>query len=310
MRREHAERWRDPVPFPDSPSPFGATAAGLQDFRGAPLTHLTHLEGMDVRSGDFSGADLRHLRITDCSFKDCIFDRTNLADAKIKSCDFENCEFLKTDLRIAHIGMSGSSFSHCRFGGVRVARAAFGNPIFQRIVFHGRDWQHVDFRASGFWNCAFTGEVRGVTFRGDYQFPSQREMHGRPIKTGLHSVSFEDAELYWVGLTNGCILENIVLPKTGSAFICGTATLLDCEKLLASVICSDRFHNIEGYFKIVRVHAPLQPARFVSRNDLIDYLGDDEGSEFYNILQKCIQEREGSGAIFNSTSGEHLPTRH
>jgi uncharacterized protein YjbI with pentapeptide repeats len=283
-------RWLGHSVDPNTPSPFGGTVNGLGDYRGAPLSSLRAIEGTAFHAIDFSTADFENLRITGCFFKNCVFDRADLRHAVIRSSQFENCSFQRADLRVAQI-VPGSLFNRCAFDGVRVALAGFSNPVFEDITFEGPDWKNVDFRAAGFWNCAFRGDLRGVTFRGDYQYPTQREINGEPRRTGLHRVSFSEAELFWVGFTNGCVLDEIVLPESGSAFVCQIEPLLKCEAELVAAYPAEIAQRAAKYFDIIRVHASLQQDQIVSRNDLVAKLGAKNGFEVYEVMKRHLAER-------------------
>jgi uncharacterized protein YjbI with pentapeptide repeats len=280
------ERWSGHAPILGESSPFGVTADGCQDYRGAPISHVQGAEGLLVEGCDFSDASFRNLRMAGCSFKNSIFDSADMSHISIRSSEFANCRFQKTDLKLAQVGITGSKFNRCIFEHVRVARAGFHNPVFEDMVFDGPDWRSVDFRASGFWNCAFKGDVRGVVFRGDYQLPVEREINGPPGRTGLHNVSFADAELFWVGFTNGCLLVDITLPRSGSAFICNVSPLLNFEHNLTSLYPAEVAERAAKYFEIVRVYAPLQPVQIVSRNDLVDRVGPDNGPKLFELLKR------------------------
>lgn len=286
MADQYVDRWHPREVDSWLTSPFGHTEAGLQDWRGIPLSKLDALEGLEVCEGDFSSGNLSQLRVSKCAFRGCVFDGSNLQRVIIRSCKFEECRFRRTDLRFAQIGTSGSSFDRCIFEKVRVTRAGFHNPVFREMKFWGKDWGNVDFGASGFWDCVFSGAIRGVTFRGDYQFPGQREMNGIPEGTGLHDVSFEDAELHWVGFTNGCALDHIILPRSGSSFLCRNDVLIECESWLKLEF--PKLQGIEKFFEIIRVHASLQTERLVSEHDIGYFCGPENGHEIYVALKGRI----------------------
>jgi fluoroquinolone resistance protein len=290
MGKENGLRWRGLTLKLGAPSPFGETAEGKHDYRGAPVFEAETIDGLAICNCDFSNADLHHVRIANCSFEDCIFDNADLVEVTTRKSVFRNCRFRNTDFRISQLGYAWSVFDHCVFQGVRTNRIGLHNAIFEGIKFHGRDWNGVDFGASGFWNCSFEGNLRGVTFRGDYQFPMQRETNGEPIKTGLHSVNFAASELFWVGVDNGCVLDQIVLPASGSAFLTKTETLLSFERVLSF----DRSHCVEKYFNTVRPYAAKQIDWIVSKNDFV-YLCDELGEEIYRSFRDhCVDER-GAG---------------
>jgi uncharacterized protein YjbI with pentapeptide repeats len=292
MARRHEERWSRRDIAPDKPSPFGTTANHLQDYRDAPLSRLELIEDLEISDGDFSGANLRHLRIAVCSFKNCVFDRAVLSQCVIRASKFEACRFRKTDFRLAQIGTSGTIFNRCIFEGVQTARMGFGNAIFNETEFRGEDWKHVDFNASGFSGCSFSGALTGITFRRNYRFPTERQLRGEPKKMGLHDVSFENAELFWVGFTNNCPLTGVKLPRSGSAFMCSTETLLKCADQTIQGETFDKNAGVAKFFNIVRVHSGTQREQVVSRNDIVRCCGVVTGAQLYEALRLCAADQE------------------
>jgi len=84
------------------------------------------------------------------------------------------------------------------------------------------------------------------------------------------------------------VLENIVLPNDGSALLCGTQDLLECEGRLASAFPAEKTRGIERYFDIVRVHAGSQSEDIVSRNDIVHVLGAERADAVYDALKSYI----------------------
>ena len=280
------ERWRDREVALGDPSPFGVTDAGSRDFRGVSLRNVV-LKDSVVGDADFTAADLDHMRIENCALRNCNFDRATLTQLVTKASRFDDCRFRKADLRIANIGYCGTDFCRCVFDGVRVTRAGFLNAVFTDVEFIGKDWSHTVFNASGFWNCSFRGALKGITFRGDYLFPTQREIAGEPHRTGLHNVSFANADLHWVEFSNGCKLENVVLPTNGSVFICQARNLISAY---ASFGPGSKEHEVlTRYLGIVRPNPLKQSEEIISRNDLIKLGGDEMGAMLYALLKSRLR---------------------
>jgi hypothetical protein len=285
--QEFKNRWAGRAPASDGSSPFGNTEDGRADFRGADLSGALYEHQM-VQDVDIAGANIQHARISDCSFENCVFDGADLRGTWIRQSSFRNCSFRKSDLRMAALGIWNGLFDQCIFEGVRTQRTSFHNPVFRGTKFLGKDWSHSDFSASGFWDCAFVGQVTDVMFRGTYQSPTMREL-GPPKDTGLHRVSFADAELLHVGLTDECVLDHVIMPKSGSAFECATADLLNAEEQLQKAFLHTPLKYIPAYFKMQRDYGKSQVRCIVSKHDLVKWETDEHlGAKVYEFLKDLL----------------------
>jgi uncharacterized protein YjbI with pentapeptide repeats len=257
-----AKRWAGKKFVLEGPSPFGNTATGTKDSRGVNFVN-ERIANLEINNVDFSAANFHHLRVDNCAFFNCNFERAILTQLVTRSSRFDTCQFRKANLTMAQIGYAGTDFDNCSFDGVKVARAGFFNAVFSHANFDGKYWSHVDFCASGFWNCSFRGMLKDIIFRGSYLFPYQMEISGEPQRTGLHNVDFTTADLHWVGAYNGCKLENIVLPANGSAFICDVYQLLS---FYAKLDVTSKDHEVMSkYFKIIRPDASIQTEQIISK---------------------------------------------
>ena len=249
-------------------SPFGRTQEGLEDFRNAPLAAVRQLEGIALADSDFSGADCSNLRLRAARFTNCKFDATNFSGVSEQGSAFDGCSFVRTDWRAGHIGADHSQFRRSVFGSLKLAKTNFYNARFEQCRFTGT-WTGVDFNTSGFWSCRFAGRFEGIMVRGDYLYASERARRGKPRDTGLHDVSFADAELHWIGLADGCVLEYVEMPRSGEAFICDLAWLMrERESLLAAVADSAVREALARYLEVIGYGAERQPQYIVSVKDL------------------------------------------
>jgi uncharacterized protein YjbI with pentapeptide repeats len=180
----YARRWAGKEFALEGPSPFGNTETGAKDYRGVSFAQRT-ISNLEINDADFSASDLRHLRVDGCAFRNCSFERAILTELVTRASRFDECRFGKADLSV--------------FNGAKLARVGFLNAVFTNVSFDGKDWSHTDFRASGFWNCSFSGVLKDIIFRGSYLFPYQMEISGEPRRTGLHNVDFTKADFHWVG---------------------------------------------------------------------------------------------------------------
>jgi len=255
-------------------TPFGTIDTGRADFRSVPLSRLRQLSGATFRDRDFTAADFSELQLCQCQFINCVFDRADFTNLGEYACRFDHCSFVQTDWRSGAIGFRDhgqpkSQYAGCTFEKVRLAKTNFRDARFENTHFIG-PLKGVDFNACGFWSCCFTGLLDDVMFRGNYLYDSARKRNPPVTETGLHDTSFADAELRWIGLTDGCVLENVEMPRSGEAFICDQAALMrERESLLGSIAdttvreCLARYLEVRGY------NAEGQPQLLVSVQDLL-----------------------------------------
>jgi hypothetical protein len=74
----------------------------------------------------------------------------------------------------------------------------------------------VDFGASSFVHCEFSGKLQSVWFRGGFPLESDIQHFGVPRKNVMASVSFEKASLWGMTFSDHCDLSTIVMPSEGS----------------------------------------------------------------------------------------------
>jgi uncharacterized protein YjbI with pentapeptide repeats len=276
------KRWHNLVFELGMASPFGRTTLGMEDYRGLSL-QLRTLKGAKLQNADLSCANFERVRLEDCTITGCAFDAAQLGHFVAERCCFEDCSFLKADMRLAQIGFGGTSFHNCNFEGVKLQKTGFLNVTFCNVAFQGSDWSHVDFGPASFQNCVFQGEFRDVVFRGEYLYPSQREIGGDVISAGLHRVSFAGAHLAWVAAYNGCDFKEIILPIDGSSFIVESDRILDFYSNLhrSSVLKG----CLAEYFRVIRPDPSAQKKQFVNRADIISIFGEEQGGTSYDMLK-------------------------
>lgn len=275
MASKWSERWSTVVDADLLGTPFGTTDTGRADFRSVPLSRLLTLSGAMFRDCDFTAADFSEMRLFQCQFVDCVFDRADFTNLGEHACRFERCSFIRTDWRIGAIGFRDhgqpkSLYTGCTFEKVRFAKTNFQDARFENSHFIG-PLKGVDFNVCGFWSCRFSGLLDDVMFRGNYLLDSVRERNPPPTETGLHDTSFADAELSFIGLRDGCVLENIEMPRSGEAFVCDQARLMrERENLLASVSETAVHETLAFYLKVSSYSAEHQPQSIVSAGDLLE----------------------------------------
>jgi len=270
-------------------SPFGRTEEGLADFRNAPLAPLRQIEGIALADADFSGADCSNLRLRAARFTNCKFDAANFSGVSEQGSAFDGCSFVRTDWRAGHIGADHSQFRRSVFDSLKLAKTNFYNARFEQCRFAGT-WKGVDFNTSGFWGCRFAGRFQDIMVRGDYLYASERARRGKPRDTGLHDVSFADAELHWIGLAGGCVAEHVEMPHSGDAFLCDLARLLREEAALLDGIVFEMQRALKKYIDVIRPGPAReglasQPLVIVSRYDLVSLSNEATGGDAYERLR-------------------------
>jgi len=286
QRGAFSSRWTDCEVKIADPSPLGRTSDGRQDFRGVKPTG--DFIGLNVRDADFSRADFDQRLFEDCVFENCCFDHAVLTRTIVRGGSFANCTFERGDLRNSFVGFRGTSFTNCSFSGARVKRISLFNAIFTGIEFDAAEWSGIDFGCSGFWSCAFRGAFNGNMFYGKYLFPEDNQMYGVPRATGLHGVSFKNAELYWIGFKNGCVLEDILLPASGTAFLCSAA---DLARFGASYKVDPKYGSIlSKYLDIVLSGLADQKILMVSEHNLAYFSDPQIASDLYALIRGSVQK--------------------
>lgn len=270
-------------------SPFSPTEAGLADFRGAPVAALRQLADASLAEADFSGADFSKMQLRAMRFTNCRFDAANFTSTSEHGSVFDGCSFVRTDWRAGHIGAEHSQFRRSVFDSPKLAKTNFYNARFEQCRFAGA-WKGVDFNASGFWGCRFEGRYDDIMVRGDYLFASERARRGKPRDSGLHDVSFADADLHWIGLAGGCVVERVEMPRSGDAFLCNLMRLLHDEAALFDDAAFELHQALKKYLDVIRPGPPREgvaPQRLiiVSRCDLVSLSNDAVGSEAYERLR-------------------------
>jgi hypothetical protein len=95
--------------------------------------------------------------------------------------------------------------------------------------------------------------------------------------------------LHRIGLTDGCVLENVEMPRSGEAFICDQTRLMrERERLLASVTDPAVRDILARYLKVIGYGAERQPQYIVSVKDLLkpDPKLESAARAAYALLQR------------------------
>ena len=126
---------------------------------------------------------------------------------------FQNCTFKDISFRNAILGYDSSRYISCRFE--NVSFGAFIKPQFKDCYFIDCNFHNVDFMASNFENCVFSGKIEKVWFRGNFPTKSLQKEFGEAKPNKMLNVSFEKAIMHDVTFSDNCDLSTIVLPGHG-----------------------------------------------------------------------------------------------
>ncbi|HUQ35807.1 MAG TPA: hypothetical protein VM144_05465 [Aestuariivirga sp.] len=276
------------MPKLDGSSPFGLTLDGRQDFRGvfyvSPMgEYLYRFEDLSIQDTDFSGGNFQYLGVERCTFRNCLFDCAIMSGWRVHLSKFENCSFKKADMRQSSIGFGGTEFSSCSFDAARLARIGFTYVVFNDIDFDGRDWSHVLFETSGFWNCRFIGHFKDSRFLANYLYEDQRVEYGNPDHTGFHNVDLSQAEIEMWGFLKGWVFDDVRLPKSGTAFLCKVRLLLEFGTKFTE---DNEFGRILWrYLKIFATDSISNATILVSKHDLTSFGDVDTGAQIYELMK-------------------------
>lgn len=157
-------------------SPFGTTAAGRVDVRGARLTTpIRHLRATGVDLSDVVFAD--GASALESELEDCVLDRIDMRRVFVRR-RFVDCSFIGAKLTGARLG---GVFEGCDFSDATLARSVASGVRFERCSFTGASLRDVMWTTRCvFGHCqfdgvaAFTGSLAGSVFVG----PTRPDLSG------------------------------------------------------------------------------------------------------------------------------------
>jgi len=179
------------------------TADGLLDLRGLPGG------GLFARGGEITGADLRHswfshAHLDGVHWRQCRFDGANFSAAVFSGGSVVQSSMRRADLRETLV--VGAEWTTVDLAGIRSRhlhsdRATFADVTFPALA-------KVEFTASSFVGCRFTGGLRDVRFLG----------RGEATTAVLRDVTFSSSDFQYAEF-DGMDFENVVFPDDGSLIV-------------------------------------------------------------------------------------------
>ncbi len=125
-----------------------------------------------IRDRDFSLINLNEPIFKGVHFIDCLFNETWFGDTRLYSCNFTNCTFIKVNLRDTTVGAHGGIYENCVFRQCDFRKGCFYKPELINCFFDDCKLKGVDFKASSFRKCKFSGKLDDVIFHGNYIGPT------------------------------------------------------------------------------------------------------------------------------------------
>lgn len=157
----------------------------------------------------FSGIDFNMPIFQGTTFKNCLFEKSNLTGPRIYSCEFEGCKFVGMNLSGFMFGANNDKFTDCVFDRCNLKGGSFFAPEFVRTSFLDCKLSGADLNGSYFEDCRVTGKISDLTFRSKY-----RSDLAKPKKKNLYvSIDFSEAVFGDFVTFVDCDLSRSIPPK-------------------------------------------------------------------------------------------------
>jgi fluoroquinolone resistance protein len=255
-------------------SPFGRSEGDLIDFRGYPA-HKILVKDVTIKDIDLSYADFSSSWLEANRFENCLFVRTNFTDASDHGDIFDHCKFLYCKFKLAVLGYNGTRFRNCVFKECGFQKTNFIRPEFVNTDFINCRLKGIDFSGSSFEDCKFEGLLEDVWFRGTFAYQSYFKEFGRPKINRMENVSFENADLIDLTVSDGCDLSTVRLKKNGKYFKYDNwlKRLKVLEREIETWGTGEQKREAEKYVKVSMVHAQKQEWKILNLEDLERHYG-------------------------------------
>jgi len=271
-------------------SPFGRLEGDLIDFRGYPA-HRILVKDVVLKDIDLSYADFSSSWMETNRFENCLFIKTDFTDVPDHGNTFDQCEFLNCNFKLAVLGYKGSRYHNCIFKECGFQRTNFVRPEFVNTDFINCRLKRIDFNASSFENCKFEGLLNDVWFRGAFPSRSLAEHFGQPKINKMLNVSFENADLVDLTISDGCDLSTVKLKNNGRYFKYDR-WLVRLQFLESEIACWENEHHkrqADKFVSVSMVHAQKQDWEILNLDDLEKhYGGKDVATKIIDSLTRAV----------------------
>lgn len=246
------------------------------------LDSLTVMRGVTWRGLDFSGSDLRQLRLIDCRIEDCVFDSSNCQGWRMWKTLIHSCTFRGTDFRHAALGglleNHRNTFRDVAFVKTDLRETAIPAAEFIGCRFENSRLRRLDFGTSSFVDCSFRGELNEVVFNrvgwmGE-SLPPNEMLRVDMSQTQLRMVEFR-----------GLSLESVALPVDEDHIV-----LDDFPEILDQIIEMLRARNdltsrgLAEYFGVFRKWAGRRGV--INKRDIALLSGQQALADVMTVIER------------------------
>lgn len=197
-------------------SPFGKVNETHYDLENIIFPENIDIKKIQFENVSFKKSRVNHTWIEKCVFENVIFDNFIFINSSDHGNEYINCSFKKTKFKGTNFGYDGTKFVDCVFKGSKFSKSSFIRAELYNCEFIECDLKGIDFNASFFKDCSFTGDLIDVWFHGNYTAKFYEQEFGKPKKKNkMENVSFENANLIDVYFTDDCDLSTVKIPKDG-----------------------------------------------------------------------------------------------
>lgn len=258
-------------------TPFGRRDGDFLDFRGYSAQQIL-VKDVIIRDADLSFADFSSSWMETNHFENCLFEKTDFSDVADHGNIFSHCVFVKCNFKFAVLGYRGSQYQNCVFRECNFQRTNFIRAEFVETDFLNCRLKCIDFSGSSFENCKFEGVLEDVWFRGTYGYESYFTEFGRPKPNKMENVSFVNADLIDMTVSDGCDLSTVKLKNDGKYFKYDNwpERLHFLEREIGTWNNEHHKKEAQTFVKVGMVHAKKQDWKILNLDDLENYYGGVE----------------------------------
>jgi uncharacterized protein YjbI with pentapeptide repeats len=234
---------------------------------------------------DFTGSNLKSVRIFDSSIRNCLFDDCQMQDFRIWSSVIADSSFKGAKLLGAALGGVDNGkrnrFAGIDFSSADMRETAYKSASFERCIFGHTRLEKTNFQGTSFVDCRFEGEVRDVLFN---RFAFQGEEFP---PNEMVNVDFRRASLRFVDF-RGLTLDRVHFPEDKEHIV-----IRNCAAALDKVLLLFRkqedpaakmlIYFLENYRKWM---VPNQAQGVINARDLFEVAGENGVNLFLAALSK------------------------
>lgn len=222
-------------------------------------------------SADFTGEDLRKLRLKEESLKGAVFTNADLSGASLCGCNFDGCNFDGADLSGANIdgaSFRGASMNATKMVGVHAHKTIFTYANLSGIAFDGANLASANFSSCELTNVSFNNIIGG-RIRFDYSI--------------IKNSSFRGAKLRKASFFEVIFLEKVDFTGAYIPFVTGDGVVL------LSANCFRPYHVVwgGGVMAIECIQKPIDEWLLLSRDDANE-LEDEVAGKFYDAYRDVL----------------------